>query len=87
MYIEGKEKPRTYTTKGRYKMTKPTTSDFKKKIQEALKREYGFCPTMKQITLLEASDDLERIMARVGECEYIVYYIKGIQGYGVEKYK
>lgn len=42
---------------------------------------------MKQITLLEASDDLERIMARVGECEYIVYYIKGIQGYGVEKYK
>lgn len=66
---------------------KHTTQEFKKMMQEALKNEYGFYPALKQMTLLEASDDLERIMARVGEHEYIVYYISGLKGYGVEKYK
>ena len=39
-------------------------------IQGALRNAYGFKPTLKDITILESSDNRTYILARVGDREY-----------------
>lgn len=45
--------------------------DFKKTVQTALFYEYGFKPALKDITLLESSDDKTYIRFKVAYCEYV----------------
>ena len=47
-----------------------TTTDIKKTAQAALKSEYGFAPSLKDITLLECSGDRTYILFRVAGHEY-----------------
>ena len=51
----------------------------KKTVQNVLCDEYGFHPTMKQIVLLEGSDDLCYIRFRVGTHEYVYDGETGIE--------
>lgn len=47
-----------------------TNTDIKKTAQAALRSEYGFSPSLKDITLLEASGDRTYILFRVAGHEY-----------------
>ena len=51
-------------------MIKYTKNDFKKTAQAALKAEYGFCPPLSEITLLETAGDRTYIMFSVRGHQY-----------------
>lgn len=47
-----------------------TNRELKEIVKEALEVEYGFAPTLKSITLIEASGDGTRIYFRVNDTRY-----------------
>lgn len=54
-------------------MKTKTKTELKKIAQAALKREYGFQPTLKEVTLLEADGDGTYILFEINGHEYRLY--------------
>ena len=47
-----------------------TKRELKQEMKEALRKVYGFAPSLSEITLLEAAGDGQYILARIGKYEY-----------------
>ena len=47
-----------------------TKEQIKKTAQAAMKSNYGYAPALREIKLLEASDDRTYILFRIGDFEY-----------------
>ena len=47
-----------------------TKRELKHEMKNALRRAYGFAPSLNEITLLESAGDGQYILARIGKYEY-----------------